>query len=116
MHQVTGRVLLDGWQGEPGPATVYVRLLDTTRIDAMARKIVEVILYDVWLDQVQEEGIEFCLWAGEVDVRARYEVGVLVDLDGDGRKGVGDYLNTVSYPVLTQGFPAYVEARARRIG
>jgi hypothetical protein len=76
----------------------------------------EIILYDVWLDQVEEDGIDFCLWAREVDARARYEIGVLIDMDGDGRKGVGDYLNTVAYPVLTGGSPNYVEVRARRIG
>jgi hypothetical protein len=92
MHEVTGKILLDGWGGEPGPATVYVRLLDTSRIDAAARKVAEVVLYDVQLDRVH------------------------VDLDGDGRKSKGDYLNMQSYPVITRGHPNQVEVQARRIG
>jgi hypothetical protein len=116
MHEVTGKILLDGWGGEPGPATVYVRLLDTSRIDAAARKVAEVVLYDVQLDRVQDDGIEFCLMVGDLDPRAQYEIGVLVDLDGDGRKSKGDYLNMQSYPVITRGHPNQVEVQARRIG
>ena len=39
----------------------------------------------------------------------RYEVSVLVDLDGDGKTGKGDYINKQSYPVLTKGFPDFAE-------
>jgi len=116
MHVVSGQILLDEWQGEPGPATVIVRLLDTSRMDVAARRVDEVMLHDVRLDEVQEEGIAFRLTAQELDSRARYEVSVLVDLDGDGRASVGDYLNTQSYPVLTQGFPDQVEVHARPVG
>jgi hypothetical protein len=116
MYELSGKILLDGWQGEPGPATVYIRLLDTSRIDAAARKVVELILYEVWLDRAPEDGIAFCMRVGELDARARHEMGVLVDLDGDGRKGVGDYLNTIAYPVLTRGYPDYIEVHVRRIG
>jgi hypothetical protein len=76
----------------------------------------QVVLHDLRLDEVQDEGVVFCLVALEVDPRARYEVSVLVDLDGDGETSVGDYRNTVSYPVLTRGFPDEVEVRAKRIG
>lgn len=116
MHELTGKILLDGWQGERGPATVYIRLLETSRIDSAARKVVELILYDVRLDRTQEDGITFCLRVIHVDSRARYEMGVLVDLDGDGRKGPGDYLNTSSYPVLTRGHPDSAEVHVRCIG
>ena len=116
MHVVSGRILLDGWRGEPGPATVYVRLLDTSRIDASARTVDEVVLHDVRLDRVKDDGIEFCVVARKLDVRARYEVGVLVDLDGDGRASVGDYVSTCAYPVLTRGFPDQVEVHVHPIG
>ena len=109
MSTISGKILFDSWRGEPGPATVYVRLLDTSRVDTSARKIAELVLYDVRLDEISEEGLGFCLEANEVDPRARYEVGVFVDLIGDGRKRAGDYLNTRAYPVLTHGFSNYVE-------
>jgi hypothetical protein len=85
-------------------------------MDAPARTIDEVILSDVWLDQVGDDGIEFRLEVREVDCRARYQVSALVDLDGDGRIGVGDYASTRSYPVLTRGFPDEVGVHARPIG
>ena len=116
MRVVSGRVVLDGWQGEPGPTTIYVRLLDTSWADDSARIVDEVVLREVRLDEIQEHAFAFFLEASKVDPRARYEVGVLVDLDGDGVTSVGDYRNTVSYPVLTRGFPDEVEVHARRIG
>ena len=85
MHVVTGRILLDEWRGEPGPATVYVRLLDTSLIDAPARTVDEAVLHDVRLDRAVDDGIEFRVVAKELDSRARYQVSVLVDLDGDGK-------------------------------
>lgn len=115
MHVVSGKILLDEWQGEPGPATVVMRLLDTSRMDVAAWRVDEVVLRDVRLDEVRDEGITFRLTAHEVDPRARYEVNVLVDLDGDSRAGVGDYLNTQSYPVLTRGFPTWVEVHVHPI-
>jgi hypothetical protein len=116
MQKVRGKVLLDGWQGEPGPATVYARLLDTSWIDAPAKTVDEVVLHDVRLDEIQDKGLAFSLAVQEVDPRARYEVSVLVDLDGDGETSAGDFRNTASYPVLTRGFPDEVEVRAHRIG
>jgi hypothetical protein len=76
----------------------------------------KVVLHNVRLDEIQEHGITFSLSVREVDPRARYEVSVLVDVDGDGETSVGDYRNTVSYPVLTRGFPVELEIRAQRIG
>lgn len=116
MHVVSGKILLDAWRGEPGPATVYIRLLDTSRIDAAALVVDEVVLHDVRLDHVARDGIEFCVAAKELNPRARYEVGVLVDLSGDGQKRAGDYLNTRAYPVLTRGFPDQVEIHVHPIG
>lgn len=116
MPEVVGQVLLDGWRGEPGPATVYVRLLDTSRMDAPALVVDEVILDEVWLDQIGDDGIEFRLAVEEVRCRVRYQVSALVDLDGDGRISVGDYASTRSYPVLTGGFPNEVEVHVQPIG
>jgi hypothetical protein len=116
MRVVTGKVLFDRWRGEPGPATVYVRLLDTSRIDVAARRVDEVILHDVRLDRVQDDGIPFSVSAAELDSRARYQVSVLVDLDGDGRTSRGDYRSTQAYPVLTRGHPDEVEVHVQPIG
>ena len=116
MQVVSGTLKLEGWQGEQGPATVYVRLLDTSWMDAPSRTVDEVVFDNVRLDEIQEHGLNYHLVAEEVDPRARYQVSALVDLDGDGETSVGDYLTTVAYPVLTRGFPDVVDIRARRIG
>jgi hypothetical protein len=119
MDFVSGRVVLDGWQGEIGPATVYVRLEDTGRVDAPARTVALQTLAGVALDDVPEEGIEFALEVPEEDPRwpwTQYTVSVLVDLDGDGQSSVGDYRSMRAYPVLTQGYGHRVDVHVRRIG
>ena len=116
MREVSGRILLQDWGGEAGPATVYVRLFNTTLIDAPARMVNEVVLHRVRLDRVRNLGIKFSVVAPKVDARARYEVGVLVDLDGDTKPSHRDYVNTRAYPVLTRGFPDRVEIRVHPIG
>lgn len=116
MSVVSGKILLDEWRGEPGPATVYVRVQDTSRIDAPARIVAEDRLREITLDRLREDGIEFRMVVRELEPRTRYEVSVLVDLDGDGRISGGDYVSTSAYPVLTRGFPSYVEVHVRPIG
>ena len=115
MGVVTGRIFLEGWQGEPGPATVYVRVLDTSRADASAVTVSTLAIRDVTLDLMDKDGIDFSLDIPAVDPRTRYTVSVLVDLDGDGQSSPGDYRNMQSYPVLTHGHGNRVEIHARRI-
>lgn len=115
MGVLTGRVVLEGWQGEPGPATVYVRLLDTSRADASAVTVSTLTLREVALDLVAQEGIDFSLEVPAVNPRTRYTVSVLVDLDGDGQSSPGDYRSMEAYPVLTRGYGNRVEVHASRI-
>lgn len=115
MGLVTGRILLDGWQGESGPATVYVRLLDTSRADAPAVKVSTLTLKEVALDVMEQKGIDFALDITGVDPHAYYTVFVLVDLNGDGQSSRGDYQSMQAYPVLTHGHGNWVEVYAKRI-
>lgn len=118
MPAVSGTILLEQWPGEPGPATVYIRLLDTSLIDISARIIAELILPGVSLHDIAAEGLAFHLPVkeDELDARARYEVSAFLDLDGDGKLGHGDYLSTRTCPVLTRGYPDEVQVFVRRIG
>ncbi len=109
MCQVSGVIALTGWRGETGPATVYVRVLDTSRADAPARRIAEAVRPVARLDAVVRDGLPFSIALESLDPRARYEVDVLVDLDGDGKISAGDYLSTQAYPVLTRGYPDRVD-------
>jgi hypothetical protein len=115
MGVVTGRILLEGWQGEPGPATVWVWVLDTSRADAHAVTVSTLTIRDVALDLMQRNGIVFSLDIPTVDPRTHYTVSVLVDLNGDGRSSQGDYRSMQAYPVLTHGHGNRVEVHARRI-
>jgi hypothetical protein len=116
MGVVTGRILLDGWQGELGPATVYVRVLDTSRADASAVTVSTLTIRNVGLGLMGPEGIDFSLETDAADPRAHYTISVLVDLDGDGQSSPGDYRSMRAYPVLTHGHGNRVEVHARRIG
>ena len=115
MCVVTGRIFLEGWQGEPGPATVYVRVLDTSRADASAVTVSTLAIRDVALDLMDKDGIDFSLDIPAVDPMTRYTVSVLVDLNGDGQSSQGDYRSMRAYPVLTCGHGNRVEVHARRI-
>ena len=116
MNAVSGKIVLQSWRGERGTSTVYIRLQDTSRIDAPALTVSESIFQGVDMDELRGAGIDFRLEVDEVDPRSRYEVRVLVDLDGDGRLSAGDYTNTMAYPVLTRGQPDHVEVHVHPIG
>ena len=112
---VTGRIRLEAWQGEPGPATVYVRLLDTSRADAPAVAVSTLIFKEVALDQMERDGTDFAMDIAGVDPHAYYTVSVLIDLNGDGQSSRGDYQSMQVYPVLTHGHGNRVEIYAKRI-
>jgi len=112
---VTGCIRLEGWRGEPGPATVYVRLLDTSRADAPAVTLSTLTLKEVALDVMEQDGVNFAMDITGVDAHAYYIVSVLVDLNGDGQSSRGDYLSMQAYPVLTHGHGNQVEVYAKRI-
>ena len=115
MVAVTGHILMEGWQGEPGPATVFVQVLDTSRANAHAVTVSTHTIRDVALDLMERDGIDFSLDIPAVDPRTRYTVSVLVDLDGDGQSSPGDYRSMQAYPVLTYGHGNRVDVCARRI-
>jgi hypothetical protein len=114
--RVAGRIVADVWQGNPGPVTVRVRLLDTTMIDEPALVMAERVFRDVSAEQFLGAGMAFELVARELNPRARYEIEAFVDCDGDTELGRGDYINAQSYPVLTRGYPRQVVVHVTRVG
>jgi hypothetical protein len=115
MGLVTGRIRLKGWQGEPGPATVYVCLLDTSRADVPALTVSTLTFKEVALDAMEQDGTDFVMDIAEVNPHAYYTISVLVDLNGDGQSSRGDYQSMQAYPVLTHGHGNQVEVYAKRI-
>ena len=112
---VRGEIALEEGSLALGDAVIYVRLEEVTEADAPARVVAEERLtgFDACLGAGR---IPFRLTVGEVDARASYSVAVLVDLDGDGRAGPGDFRSMQSYPVLTHSFPGEVCVKVRRVG
>jgi uncharacterized lipoprotein YbaY len=95
-------------------ATAYVRLEDVSVADGSARLIAEKIVRDV--SNPPSGGlVPFVVSAEPVDERIRYNIRVLVDLDGDGQTSPGDYITVQSYPVLARGHPAEVVVEVRRV-
>ena len=115
MPVVTGKVFLKDDPGKSCKANVYVRLLDTGRADASSVKVTETIYEKVDLSGIFKNGMPFRLQTDETDPKRRYEISVLVDLDGDGKKGKGDYITMQAYPVLTRGYPDHVEVTVKKI-
>lgn len=59
--------------------------------------------------------IPFELFYEIKDKQRRYAISVHVDMDGDNKVSQGDYINTQSYPVITQGYPTQISVKVIRI-
>jgi uncharacterized lipoprotein YbaY len=59
--------------------------------------------------------IPFKLFYEIGDKQRRYAVSVHVDMDGDGKVSMGDYINMQSYPVITQGYPTQISVKVIRV-
>jgi uncharacterized lipoprotein YbaY len=112
---VTGTITFEEGVTPPNGATAYIRLIDTTLIDAAAKVIDEQIIRNIDWSKVPVDGLEFCLKVVRISPRNRYEVSVLIDCDGDGRISPGDYYSTQSYPVLMGKKPQQIKVVVRSI-
>ena len=115
MLTVTGKIFIKDDPGAIQEGSVYVQLLDTSRADAASVKVTETVYHQVKLQDLFTNGRQFQLQVGEINPRRRYEINLLVDLDGDGKMGKGDYISKQAYPVLTKGYPDYVEVEVSKI-
>ena len=105
---VTGKVVFNEGSRPFSDATVYIRIVDVSRVDAASEIVAERVLYAVSLDMLQETSLAFSI-SGELPKRtAHYNVSVHIDVDNDGNLSKGDYFTTQSYPVLTHGYTDYI--------
>jgi uncharacterized lipoprotein YbaY len=109
MPEISGKIYLKENPALNQPVEVIVKLADTSKADLAATIISKEVYSEVDLFGLLGDGMSFQLTVDQVDPVRRYEISVLVDLDGDGRKGKGDYISKQAYPVLTKGYPQYVE-------
>lgn len=110
MLLVSGTILFA--DGAPMPdSTVHVELEDVSRADAPAR----VVGHQVIRFPANAPAVHFALHGEPLDLRASYNVRVHVDVDGDARVSVGDYVSTASVPVSADIVPATVSIVVRRV-
>ena len=108
---VKGEIRFAGKPDLPASAKAYVRLRNTSLSDAASAVVAEQVI-----DQLSKGGtIAFILEPNSIDERDTYSVSVLVDVDGDGKVSVGDYISMQSYPVLTFGYPREVTIEVKKV-
>ena len=96
-------------------ATVTIMLEDTTFVDVPSRVVSRVTMHNVWIASGRDDPLRFELNAEHIDEKASYTISVHVDADGDGKIGPGDYINMISYPVITGGHPTHVRVHVERV-
>ena len=99
----------------PEGAKIYVRLLDTSLADAPAKVVAEQVLTDISKNANSGEPVSFTIDGKIENQQGSYSISVLIDVDGDGKRGKGDFINMQSYPVLTFGYPSQVSVLVKRI-
>jgi uncharacterized lipoprotein YbaY len=99
----------------PDGTKIYVRLLDTSMADAPAKVIAEQVLTDISEKANSGEPVAFTIDGKIENQQSSYSISVLVDVDGDGKRSKGDFINMQSYPVLTFGNPSQVSILVKPI-
>ncbi len=115
MHTVKGKIFLKEYPDFNQEVSVYIRLMDTGRADAASLKVFESVNHLVRFRDICKNGYPFQFQTDKIDPRRRYEIEVLVDMDNDGKTGKGDYISKQAYPVLTKGYPDYVEVEILKV-
>lgn len=98
------------WCAQPLPAgaTLHVLVEDTSRADAAAPVVAEVVQP---LDRPMAVGerLDVAVTVPRVEERTHYNVRVHLDRSGSGDVTAGDAITTRAYPVLTFGAGEHVD-------
>lgn len=96
-------------------AAVYVRIVDVSLADGAAQTVSEYQMASLPVGANTSNKINFELTADPIDSRRSYSVTAHVDLDGDGKPSIGDYITMESFPVSVQSPSTHYVIRVRRI-
>jgi hypothetical protein len=94
--------------------TVYVRVEETSRLDAPASRVAEVVLRGVSI-LAGSPPLPFTVPDVVPVPSGRYVVRVHADVDGDGQVSRGDYVSKQSHPVLASADPDVVAVVAHEV-
>ena len=107
--RVTGAVRLPAVSKPFQDAAAHVSVKDVSRMDVSATLIasqrINVSVSEDDIESGRESRFEFTIQGEITDERNLYVVNVHVDVDGDGKISIGDYITTGLFPVLTRGHP-----------
>ena len=111
---IEGRIVFGGDTAPFQGVSVELVLEDTTYADSPAIPVARLVLSSVSYDGAVGGSIAFALRRDAVAPGRRQTLRILVDVDGDGRLGRGDYGNAESVPVLP-GSTRDLVVRVRRV-
>lgn len=115
MAVIRGELRVEGGPADLRGAAIYVRLMDVSHADAAARTVAEYHVDSLPAGSDSTQKIPFEFEADIVDTRRHYVLAAHIDLDGDGRAGVGDYITMESFPLSVGSRTACYVVRVRRI-
>jgi uncharacterized lipoprotein YbaY len=85
---------------------VYIRLLDTSYLDAPATTLALLRISNVKKPAVFQKKMPFELIVEKpLDPSHDYSLAVLIDMDGDGNISAGDFIHRQNYSVVTHNRP-----------
>jgi uncharacterized lipoprotein YbaY len=114
MPVIRGEIVFERPAGFQG-ATVYIRLLDVSRADALSTVVAESILPEVNLSMQSANTIPFAITSPPLNPQRSYAVEVHVDVSGSGGVRSGDFLSMESNPVSTMTADTKMVVRVTRV-
>lgn len=116
MTAVRGVVIVPSGPTPVRNATLRLRILDVPRADDAATTLAETVVTGVSVRAGQEAEIPFALSTDVATPIAHAVVAAHLDLSGDGRVTVGDYVTMESFPIPRTGDALSMRVRIRRVG
>jgi len=99
-------------------ADLLVSVQDTTYADAPSRTLGSIVVADVSVAHAGDTlawAIQTDSWLAAASPSTSLTLRVIVDVDRDGRLGVGDYVNTAAIPVAAARSDEPVDIVVRRV-
>jgi len=112
---IDGVIFLDRQIGSFTAATARVSVEDVSMADASSITLAATTIDNICHRLGEVLRINFQVFGPVFDEEAHYSVRVHIDLQGSGDVSPGDYMTTQNYPVLTFGFPDWVEVQVEKI-